>query len=303
MNDVMKAIDRSDLVIADLVDVNPNAMYELAICHALGIPTLVVMGDRLPFDTSAYRAIEIDLDNASEAQRILRPHLAQVIDDINHRVIPNNPITNFYREPITSISPAAGLAQGYFHNFIKPVVERLRALTPEQDEHLYDIGLVKTLEGVDGERSRVVNFIGKSVEKRWNIKLHIIIPDRIQDCRENSIAPLKRGMEEAIIQFGRLQHQVMARRDDDIFQLYDVPTPMAVMDPSITKRAGLLGEPDRDSATWRDIERSEINRFFLELLQWIRGHSKEFQSRVEIVRFSREKSYDDKFAWLYQIWG
>lgn len=36
MNDVLYAIDRADIVIADLTDSNANAFYELGICHALG---------------------------------------------------------------------------------------------------------------------------------------------------------------------------------------------------------------------------------------------------------------------------
>ena len=304
MNDVISAIDRADLVIGDLIDANPNVLYETAIAHALGKPTLGLRGEAIPFDIRGYRLVEISPDNPARARDILRPHLTRIVSEIEDHVIPENPITIFYREPLTRISPAAGLAQGYFHNFVKPAVDRLRILTPDdQTEHLYDIGLTEGFEVVDGERQRKVNYIGKSIAKRKNMKLNIVVPDRVSHCSEDDVAAVKRTLQEAVIQFERRQFTVMARPEHDLFQLWDVPTPIAVMSASITKRAGLLGKPNKESGVWRDIEIDEINHFYLELRQWIEDTSREFQNRIRIVRFSLEEDRDDETGWLYDIWA
>lgn len=57
---VIVEIYKSDLVIANLTDLNPNVMYELAIRHALKKPIIMIMekGDvKLPFDVANERTI------------------------------------------------------------------------------------------------------------------------------------------------------------------------------------------------------------------------------------------------------
>lgn len=49
---VIKSIFEADLVIANLTNINPNVMYELAIRHSFGKPAIVIAeeGTKLPFD-------------------------------------------------------------------------------------------------------------------------------------------------------------------------------------------------------------------------------------------------------------
>jgi len=59
-NQVIIEIYNSDLVIANLTELNPNVMYELAIRHALKKPVIMIMekGDtNLPFDVASERTI------------------------------------------------------------------------------------------------------------------------------------------------------------------------------------------------------------------------------------------------------
>lgn len=59
-NQVIIEIYNSDLVIANLTELNPNVMYELAIRHALKKPVIMIMekGDtKLPFDVANERTI------------------------------------------------------------------------------------------------------------------------------------------------------------------------------------------------------------------------------------------------------
>ena len=56
---IIKAIYVSDLVIANLTQINPNAMYELAIRHCIGSPVIIIAeeGTDLPFDVIDERTI------------------------------------------------------------------------------------------------------------------------------------------------------------------------------------------------------------------------------------------------------
>ena len=57
LEDIVKGIYTSDLIIADLTENNPNVFYELGIAHGLNKPVQIITQsvDDLPFDISAYR--------------------------------------------------------------------------------------------------------------------------------------------------------------------------------------------------------------------------------------------------------
>jgi hypothetical protein len=61
--DIVTRLGESDLVIADLTDLNPNVFYELGVRHALrGVGTVMILDEKrtpeIPFDLSAYRVIK-----------------------------------------------------------------------------------------------------------------------------------------------------------------------------------------------------------------------------------------------------
>jgi hypothetical protein len=57
LRDIVGGIGHADLIVADLTTLNPNVLYELGLCHGLGIPTLMLAQsmDDIPFDLRPYR--------------------------------------------------------------------------------------------------------------------------------------------------------------------------------------------------------------------------------------------------------
>ena len=61
--DIIECLANSDLIIADLTDLNPNVFYELGVRHALrGAGTIMLLDEdrtpEIPFDLNAYRVIK-----------------------------------------------------------------------------------------------------------------------------------------------------------------------------------------------------------------------------------------------------
>lgn len=79
---IIELIYKSDLVIANLTQTNPNVMYELAFRHTLGLPTITMAekGTKLPFDISSQRTIfyQNDFQGVNEAQAELKNFLSQI---------------------------------------------------------------------------------------------------------------------------------------------------------------------------------------------------------------------------------
>lgn len=124
-NNVFDAIDDADLVIADLTDMRPAVIYELALAHALGIWTLLLSSEsdaQLMFYLKSYRHAVVTFGDSDirsqEFSTAFRTWLAQR----NKRFDSGNPFTDFYGAPIPDVSAASGLANGYSENFLSRVL-------------------------------------------------------------------------------------------------------------------------------------------------------------------------------------
>jgi hypothetical protein len=59
IRDIWELIWRARIVVADVTKRNPNVNYELGLCHALGVPTIIISQsvDDVPFDYRHRRCI------------------------------------------------------------------------------------------------------------------------------------------------------------------------------------------------------------------------------------------------------
>ena len=87
MEDIIKGLIASDVVIAEITPKNQNVFYELGYAHALGKPTILLAdktlrGSDLPFDIRGHRVIFYDntIGGKKEIEESLRKHLASIKD-------------------------------------------------------------------------------------------------------------------------------------------------------------------------------------------------------------------------------
>ena len=69
MNRVWRDIRKSDVIIADLTEQNPNVFYEMGLAHALGKTVIMIKQKSLvavPFDVSSHKYFEYDLNELGE---------------------------------------------------------------------------------------------------------------------------------------------------------------------------------------------------------------------------------------------
>jgi hypothetical protein len=90
IQDIWNQIWRARIVVADVTSRNPNVAYELGICHALGVPTVIITQriDDVPFDFRHIRCIVYETDKTRWERRLqdaLRNTLVATLKDTNLR--------------------------------------------------------------------------------------------------------------------------------------------------------------------------------------------------------------------------
>jgi hypothetical protein len=80
---VIQMCINSDLVIANLTDMNPNVFYEMAVRHAIGKPIVLIIqkNQSIPFDINQERTLTYDKDSPSsfiDCQEQLRAFLKSI---------------------------------------------------------------------------------------------------------------------------------------------------------------------------------------------------------------------------------
>jgi len=92
---VIQHILEDPMVVADLTGKNPNVFYELAIRHALRKPyvQIIQQGERIPFDVSAIRTIEVDHHDLDSVENAKAEILRQMESMAGRRCVVDSPIS------------------------------------------------------------------------------------------------------------------------------------------------------------------------------------------------------------------
>ncbi len=86
LQDIIKGIVESEVIIAEITPQSPNVFYELGYAHALEKNTILLAEreHRLPFDVQSYRCIFYDntIRGKREVEEYLRKHLSNIVEAI-----------------------------------------------------------------------------------------------------------------------------------------------------------------------------------------------------------------------------
>lgn len=302
MNDVIHAIDRADLVVADLTFSNPNVFYELGLTHSLGRACVAIKEEsyqQTEFDIRAYRYYNIDLNERRflEAQQTLRPAIERAHREISDWSRFENPVIDFFRAPVTYISPAFAVAQGYYLNFVKPVVEAI--IKRRGARYSYDIGFA----ALDAARPNSIEDVIAltAMPARQNLQLNILIPGRIHLAKHNYADRFRGVLPAALVEGDGRSYSCFGRNEaSETPHLIDIPTTMRVLEDAVDRRMHLPNTPS-ESLEWREVEDQEIERFTLNLQLFIDRHddNPEFKEHVQILRYDPDRP--GGLLWLHNI--
>lgn len=143
-----------DLVIANLTELNPNVMYELAVRHAKRLPIVCVIekGTKLPFDIATERTIFYDNDMAGV--EALKPRLSKTVIEATSDKEPDNPIYRVVKDSIMREVVAADDSQAYILQRLDEIASNLNRLRRQVEPESHRIGpkkrrVIFTIEGKD----------------------------------------------------------------------------------------------------------------------------------------------------------
>jgi len=111
----------SELVVANLTELNPNVMYELAIRHAIGLPVVTVAEEetRLPFDVADERTIFYKNDLAGVDELV--PQLASAVTEALLNESPDNPVSRVRQAAVM----LKGVEKDDFQHYVLERLERI----------------------------------------------------------------------------------------------------------------------------------------------------------------------------------
>ena len=242
MHHIIRSADRAELVIADMTGNNPNVLYEIAVLDAMGracVPVKLVApnekeDERVPFDRAQYRYFPLTLGDTQGAIAKLEPVVNNVLERQENGDFQENPLTDFFGFPLSSLSSAHGLARGYFRNFVLPVIQG-EIIEPKKFKGVKDLDLECIIPPtVDlGTRDAVQDIL-----KSGNI-----VPVRLQ-------AP---GRE--------VNSYLWSERISTKPIIMDVPTAFGQLKDNIISRLGKSAGINPNSADFQEIQADEMKQF------------------------------------------
>lgn len=260
----LKQLELADVVIADITDADPAVVYELTVAQGLGTPDVVIR-DRSA-DSPAVRifdVLDLDLDDVESSRRTVEQRLLSVrsIFEALGENPTTNPMTSFFKAPLTQISVANALAAGYARNFVLPVANALLEISTGR-----------------GPGSVTVDGVELSAERLRDVTVTVVVPKRLEWCSDDFI-DLELAQTSLVVP-ATVTHPDFSRPrplkclplvDGEPVRLLDVfPTTLSTVAESIDERFDV--DPHRRTSDhWMALEQKEIDRFQSKLVKRIRS--------------------------------
>lgn len=133
---VIQRLVSDHLVIANLTELNPNVMYELAVRHAKRLPVvcLVEHGTKLPFDIGTERIIFYNDD--MYGVKILQGRLAEAVVAAIEENEPDNPIYNAITDQVMREVVAKGDGNSFILNRLDDITSELARIRYAQNQRI-----------------------------------------------------------------------------------------------------------------------------------------------------------------------
>lgn len=173
-NQVIEHLLFDDLVIANLTELNPNVMYELAVRHAKRLPvvSLVENTTALPFDISQERTIffEDDMKGVNDLRPLLKIAIKSAIED--NKI--DNPIYRVVQQSIIQDQIQVGSFQDFILDKLNNIEERISSKVPDKEDYNY-LGLEKANFEIFAEPHEVNTILSNAIHNtsikilRWRI--------------------------------------------------------------------------------------------------------------------------------------
>jgi hypothetical protein len=251
-------------VIADATDDDQNVTYELTVAQGIGTPDVVFVEPGRQRPNMPFTAVELDLRDPARARETLTARLLAVraVFEALGETATSNPITDFFRAPLTQVSAANALSLGYYLNFVRPVGREL-------------------LAAAAGIPTRIsVGGADLDADTTARVSLTVVVPDRLLQANDGYIDRHIRVAGRAVPAevhgrgWSRPRTMMALPQPDEggVTHLLDVfPTTTATLIEAIDQRLGITDPAKRSVSAWPAIERKEIDRFASGLVRRIRN--------------------------------
>lgn len=128
---VIQSVCNSDLVVANLTDLNPNVMFEIAIRYSFGKPAIVIAenGTKLPFDIADEKAIFYVNDPAGAAE--LKENIKKYVQKIDWTRCEYGPVFSAIKNAAVINHIESGILDKDNKNAFSFLVEKMSDLEDE----------------------------------------------------------------------------------------------------------------------------------------------------------------------------